>query len=67
MALPIRRNYIGTIWIASSFPSVAKLAIRVIDSSLSISAEVKEWGLTPVRVLELVVIPLSVQKLAVKN
>lgn len=43
--LPNRRTHIGTIWMPSSSSSVAKLAMRVIESSSSISVEVREGGL----------------------
>jgi len=43
----------GTIWIVSSSPSVAKLAMRVIERILSISDGVREGGLTSWPELEL--------------
>jgi hypothetical protein len=42
----MRMNHIGTIWIVSSLPRVAKLEMMVIERILSISAELSEGGLT---------------------
>jgi hypothetical protein len=41
IALPIRKNHIGKIWISTSLSSVAKFAIRVFERSSSISAELR--------------------------
>jgi len=46
MLLPIRRNHIGIICTLSSSSIVAKFAIRVFESSSSISIEVRECGLS---------------------
>src|SRR5437867_6668995 len=46
ISLPSRMNHMGTIWIVSCSPSVAKLAMRVIERILSISDGVREGGLT---------------------
>ena len=53
ISLPSRTNHMGTIWIVSSSPSVAKLAMRVIERILSISDGVREGGLTSWPELEL--------------
>jgi hypothetical protein len=45
MSLRIRRNHIGRIWMLPLSSSVTRLAMSVMESSLSISVELRARGL----------------------
>jgi hypothetical protein len=65
--LPCRRNHIGTICIPPSSSSVAKLAIRVIESSFLISLELREGGPPEASLEELFVKLLLLAQLPIKE
>jgi hypothetical protein len=59
MSLPTRKNHMGKTWMLSSWSSVARFAISVIERILSISAELRTGGLSDAASEERLVISFS--------